>query len=365
MRIGIDATSVLDEGTGLENHVLTVVDALARFSDHEVVAFVRRKVPSQWDELKGRLEVHCLETDSQAIATQVLLHRAAEKAKLDVLYCGAKPAPALYSGNLLVGIHDPIPWMHPDLMGRGAAPWFRVFHSVSLRRGAHVATPSSVSKTALEVLLGLDPGRVHVVGNALAPWYQTYVDNADLERPAIAPTEPYFLVVRRIDPRSGLSTVLDAWDDLRQRNRHVRLALAGKVGWKVESLVERARATPGVIMLGEVSAPDLAGLYRHALAFVTASMHEGFGLTVLEAMALGAPVLATGIPSHVEVAGDAFRYFAVGDWKSLSGTMEQLVQDEGERIRLTSAGKTRASLFSADRLASQFVEAARATGAER
>ena len=239
MRVGIDASSVLDEGTGLENHVLTLVDALARFSNHELVAFVRRRAPDQWGELQGRLEVRSLDTDNQAFATQVLLPRAAERAKLDVLYCGAKPAPAQYSGRLLVGIHDPIPWMRPDVMGRGAAPWFRAFHGISLRRGAHVATPSAVSKGALEKLLGLEPERVHVVGNALAPWYTPYLDAIDIERPAIAPAYPYFLVVRRMDPRSGLSTVLDAWDELRHRHGDIRLAVAGKVGWKVGSLACR------------------------------------------------------------------------------------------------------------------------------
>lgn len=361
MRIGIDASSVLDEGTGLENHVLTLVDALARFSDHELVVFVRRKLPRQWDEIQGRLEARCLDTDSQVLATQVLLRRAARRARLDVLYCGAKPAPAGYAGTLLVGIHDPIPWMKPDVMGRGAAPWFRTFHSMSIRHGAHVATPSAVSKGALEALLGLEGRRVHVVGNALAPWYQRYLAGAAIERPAVAPSAPYFLAVRRIDPRSGLSTVLDAWDDLRRRHPHVRLVLAGKAGWKAGSWVERARATPGVTMLGEVSAPDLAGLYRHALGFVTASMHEGFGLTVLEAMALGAPVLATGIPPHLEVGGDAARYFAVGDWTSLSRAMERLVHDEGERTGRVARGKARALVFSAERLATRFLEAAEAT----
>lgn len=359
MRIGIDATAVLDEGTGLENHVMTLADALMRFTEHTVVAFVRHRPPESWAEAEAeRLETVVLSVDSQVLATQWHLPRAASQARLDILYCGAKPAPATYTGRLMVGIHDPIPWTDPAVMGRGAAPWFRAFHSVSIRHGARICTPTEASRRALEVVLGLGPHRVSVIGNALAPGYDTLRRDPDLPRPSRAPDTPYFLAVGRSDPRRGLGTLLDAWDHVRREEPDLALVLVGKTGWKVGDLVERAHRTSGVHLVGEVPTPELAGFYRHARGFATASVHEGFGLTVLEAMSMGCPVVASAIPPHVEVAGASAVYFGPGDWQALARHLLWLARTDGG-IQMREAGLLRASAFSAERLAYRWEESAR------
>lgn len=362
MRVGVDATSVLDEGTGVENHVLTVVDALARYSDHELVAFVRRRPPDAWREHAGRLEVRALQTDSQVIATQVLLPRAAARAGLDVLYCGGKPPPAFYSGELLVGIHDAIPWAHPEFMGsRRAAVWFRTLYGRSVRGNCTVVTVSESSRRAIAVSLRIPPADIRVVGNALAPWFSG-LDVEALPRPAFMPHGEYLLAVARLDPRRGVMTLLDAWDDIRTRRPDLNLVLAGKIGWKVNAAIERASRTPGVTMTGEVDHLSLAALYSHAAAFVTASVHEGFGLPVLEAMFFGAPVVATEIPPHVELASGAGSFFPAGDPRALAAAVSQVLEDQDARSRLIAAGQARALTFSAERLAAAFTSAAEPGG---
>lgn len=364
MRVGIDATSVLDEGTGVENHVLTVVDALARHSDHTLVCFVRHGPPAAWPALGERVEVRSLDTDSQVVATQVLLPRAAKAAALDVLYCGGKPPPALYPGRLLVGIHDAIPWVHPEYMGsRRAVAWFRILYRLAVRRGATVATVSEASRQALAPVLGIRPEAIRVVANALVPWFEPLVDDSGLPRPASVPGD-YLLAVSRLDPRRGATTVLDAWDILRAERPDLTLVLAGKIGWNVGAVVERARATPGVVLTGEVGDRDLAGLYRHASALVTASQYEGFGLPVLEAMAFGTPVVASAIPPHVELASGAAELFPPGDAEAMAKAVAILLDDPVVRARATVAGRERAARFNARRLAAEWTEAAMtATGA--
>lgn len=365
MRLGIDATSVLDEATGVENHVLTVVDALARHTDHELVAFVRRRPPDQWARLGGRVEVTILGTTSQALATQVLLPRAAARAGLDLLYCGGKPAPALYRGALLVGIHDAIPWERPDVMGsRRAVMWFRAFHRAAIRKGGPILTVSESSKRALVSALRIDPARLEVVGNALPPWFEPLIDEPGLSRPACAPDGPYLMAVCRADPRRGLSTLLDAWDLVRADLPDVRLALVGQVGWNVAPLIRRAGSTPGVQLLGQVTDEELAGLYRHASAYVTASLLEGFGLPVLEAMSFGTPVLASAIPPHLEVAGEAATFFPPGDGRALATAVVELLGSSRAQERARRAGRAQAARFSSERLAERFGEVASAAVAD-
>jgi glycosyltransferase involved in cell wall biosynthesis len=359
MRVGIDATSVLDEGTGVENHVLTVVDALARHTDHELVCFVRRRPPAAWRDLGARMEVVTLATDSQVVATQILLPRAARAARVDVLYCGGKPPPAAGTVPLMVGIHDAIPWEHPEFMGsRRAVVWFRSLYRLAVRRGAAVVTVSEASRRALAAVLGVPPDRIGVVGNALGPWFARLVDDPGLARPPAAPEESYLLAVSRMDPRRGVTTLLDAWDTLRAERPALRLVLAGKTGWNVSDAVARARRTPGVVLTGEVDQMALAGLYRHATALVAASVYEGFGLPVLEAMAFGTPVVASSIPPHLELAAGAARFFPPTDSAALAGAIRHLLDDERARGDAAAAGRERAAAFSAPRLAAGLTAAA-------
>lgn len=359
MRVGIDATSVLDEETGVENHVLTVVDALARFSDHELVCFVRQRPPKAWCELDDRIEVCVLKTDSQVVATQILLPRAARRTGVDLLYCGGKPPPAIYAGPLLVGIHDAIPWEHPEYMGsRRAVMWFRSLYRRSVRSGSTVVTGSDASRQALAPVLELHPSDIHVIGNALAPWFVALVDDPGLPWPAQAPDGEYVLAVSRFDPRRGVATILDAWALLHDKRPDLKLLLAGKVGWHVNTVIERARRTPGVILTGEVDRRTLASLYRHAAAFITASVYEGFGLPVLEAMSFGAPIVASAIPPHMELASGAAEFFPPGDSPALARAAELVLGDPVVQERARQAGRARAAAFSARALAAEWTRAA-------
>lgn len=352
MRIGIDATSVLDERSGVEGHVFAAVEALAAETSDELVVFVRRRPPERWAHMAERLDLRSLATDSQALATQVLLPLEARRARVDVLYCPAKPPAAAGTVRVLDAIHDVVPWTRPETMGRGAGIWYRTFDTLAVRRGAHIATGSDASASEIRRVLPR-AGQVHVIGHALPPWLAEAAAAPDPERPAIAGDGDYLLSVCRIEPRKDLGCVLDAWDMLRHRPgfEGVRLVLAGRPAWKVGTLVERAGATPSVVLTGWVDEADLPGLYAHAMAFVTASREEGFGLPVLEAMTFGTPVVASAIPPHEEVAAGAGVHFPVGDARTLATAIGDLLADPEAAERLRRAGRARAADFSAAALA--------------
>ncbi|MCO8126380.1 glycosyltransferase family 4 protein [Acidimicrobiia bacterium EGI L10123] len=345
MRIGVDATSVLDERSGVEGHVFAAVEALAQAPDDEVVAFVRRQVPTRWRHGPDRLRTVCLSTDSQAAATQLHLPRAIRQVGVDVLYCPAKPPPARPGVPVLDAIHDIVPWSRPETMGRGAGAWYRTFDRVAVQRGAHISTGTRAVAEELGTVLPVSD-RVHVVGGAMPPWLEAAARAGHHERPAVAGDGPYVLSICRIEPRKDLGTLLDAWELLGSARGATRLLLVGKVGWKVDAVVDRARRTAGVELCGWVDEADLPGLYAHAEAFVSPSLEEGFGLPVLEAMAFGAPVVASAIPPHLEVGQGGIDSFSPGDPAELAEHLLGLLGDERRRRRLTGAGRRRAACFS-------------------
>lgn len=360
MRIGVDATSVLDELTGVEVHVHSAVAALASDADldDEVVLFVRRRPPREWLDLPETFSIVPLRVSNQAWATQLSLPAAVRRADVDVLYCPAKPPPAATRRPTLAMVHDAVAWHRPETMGRGAAAWFRCFYRLAVRQGAHVAVPSASALHDVASALDVPNDRLHLVGNAVAPWLDVVAPPA---RPTLAGDGPYILSVCRIEPRKDLATVLDAWDLVRVDRPELRLLLAGKAGWKVDAVVDRARRAPGVELLGEVPSRELPGLYAHASAFVTASREEGFGLGVLEAMALGAPVVASSIGAHDEVAGTAAVMFAPGDSGTCALGLDRVVSDHALAESLRRAGRERAQLWSTRRLGERLRSALRAT----
>lgn len=350
MRVGIDATSVLDELSGVEVHILTVVDALSRHpvSGEEIVLFVRRQPPPTWNSLPDSFRVVSLPTSSQALATQVLLPAAASRAHLDLLHCPAKPPPAASTVRVVAGLNDAVPWTRPDTMGAGAARWYRWFSTVAVSRGAHATTLSEASASSIRAVFPRLGDRLHVTGASLAPWLREAATAGAHCRPGIG-SGPYVLSLCRIEPRKDLATVLDAWDLARDELEGYRLVLAGRPAWKVGSVIDRARSTPGVTLLGSVDNADLPGLYAHASAFVSASREEGFGLPLLEAMAFGAPVVATSIPAHVEVAGPALRPFSVGDAAGLAERLLEATHEQAGASR--TIGLAQAAQWSDRRLA--------------
>src|SRR5690606_6739659 len=109
----------------------------------------------------------------------------------------------------------------------------------------------------------------------------------------------HLLYVGDAEPRKDLPTLLAAYARYRAAAADpLPLVLAGTAS---------ARA-PGVRVVERPGPHELAGLYAHAAALVHPSRHEGFGLTVLEAVRAGAPVIAADVPAVREVAGGAARY---------------------------------------------------------
>lgn len=159
---------------------------------------------------------------------------------------------------------------------------------------------------------------------------------------------PYIFTAGTIEPRKDLATIVDAFERVRARHRSLSLVIAGRAGWLPNSAQAWLLSRPGITRLGHVSDADLDVLYRHADAFVAASIYEGFNLTVLEALAHGCPAIVSLIPAHREVAGDAARYFRPGDVHLLVDNIYELIRDRGTRAQLGQAGIRRAELYDVD-----------------
>ena len=126
--------------------------------------------------------------------------------------------------------------------------------------------------------------------------------------------EPFYLTVGTLEPRKNHDLLLDAFEGLWQGGSDARLVVAGRVGFGSEPLLRRMQRHPErgrrLFVFEDLSDAELASVYGAAAAVVCPSFAEGFGLPVVEALTRGVPVIASDIPSHVEVGGKHCLYFA-------------------------------------------------------
>jgi len=343
MRIGIDATLVRrDRLTGVERYALSLVGAMARLAPDELVLFTARDAPPALQTLA--VERHASPFAQRPPTDQLWLPLAAARARVDGLHLLAFPTPPLWRGRAILTLHDATPWLHRDTISVGMRYYYGPLYRQALRRASAIITVSHASRDDLVRVLDLPPDAVHVTHNG--------VDRRFFEaRAPEGPQAPYLLTVGTLEPRKNVPTLIEAFRALRAAGRDLQLVIVGRQGWAnplpLGDLAAHVRLT------GNVSDDELPELYAGAACFVLASHYEGFGLPLAEAMAAGAPAVASDIPALREVGGDTVRYASPDDAAAIAGAIGRALDAREESEAMAARARERARRFSWDSCAAE------------
>ncbi len=335
MRVLLDTTYARrgSSGTGV---YLDRVAAALRAAGVDIVEAVNERRPAPAGGGAGSARNLALD----AWWTQFELPRRARQAKADVLH---HPLPALAERATcpqVVTIHD----LAFERLPEHFAPAFRRWASRTHRHAAKGANAViCVSQTTRRDALarwGLDPAKIVVAPHG--PGQEPQPEH-------VVPR--HFLYVGDDEPRKNLGLLLDGYERYRAdagRAAALDLVLAGRARWDGPDL------PAGVLRRRD---PDLPALLGAAAALVHPALYEGFGLTALEAMNAGVPVIAARSPGLVETCGEAARYFDPHDGAGLAALLGTLATDPPARAALARGGRERAAEFSWQTSARRHIEA--------
>lgn len=350
MRIGIDARELCGQPTGVGRYLTGLLGAWAvdpRARAHTFRLYVPRALDGR--SLGPGVEVEVVPGAGGTWWEQVRLPSAANRDRLDAFFAPAYSAPLRLRAPLALTIHDVSFFAHPEWFRRREGARRRFFTRRAGRAARLVLTDSTFSKREIVRRVGLPERRIHVVAPGVVP-------------PARAPAAqtapargPLVLFVGSIFNRRRLPDLIQAFARVARDDAEARLEIVGDNRTRPYQDLTAIAAAAGVRervgIRSYVPEETLADLYARARAFAFLSEYEGFGLTPLEALANGVPLVLADTSVAREVCGDAALYVEAGDVAGTAAALRALLADEKARARALAPAPALLQRYTWDRAA--------------
>lgn len=355
MRIGFDARVIRYRGISTYTRNLLRHFAAAGI---EVVVFCQ----DQEKETMPSAEAFTLVSanmDPLAPHTRGAFRKLVEKAGVDLLHVPSPWAPTPLDVPLVATVHDVTPLLYP----RSLSPVLRMRYKRQLTRtlgeSRHIITVSNISLSTLIAYAGVDPAKVSVIYNGVSERFRP-----DVSDEAQSAARHYYSLPERFAfwagdfrPEKNLAFLIKAWARLLKRfGETPTLVLAGaqrgEYG-KLKRTVEKRGLEDKVLFPGLIRDDDLPAVYSAAALFVFPSLHEGFGLPPLEAMACGTPCVVSDSSSLPEVTGSAALRFNPTSLDAFEDCVIRVLTEPELRESLRREGLCRAATFSWSRAAEE------------
>ena len=363
MHIGLDGLPLTGPKTGVGHYTLEIARALANSepsSQFELVypSTYAAITPSELHEpglpanLKlERVRVGPLERHWWSVG----LPRYVRRRRFDLFHGTNFDVPLWRRCATVLTIHDLSQLLHPETHETRSVNRARRRLPRMARVADAIITPTETVRGDVCELLKVSQDKVFAVPEAARACFRPLpLPETVAVRNRLGVADDFLLAVGTLEPRKNLSVLVSAFAELGNTHPNIQLVIAGGRGWLSGPLFETIRQSPvrdRIVLTDYLHDDDLQALYSSCRVFIYPSIHEGFGLPPLEAMACGAPVIASRIPALEETAGAAALLFDPKSVAELVRKILELLNNDEARRELASAGRRRAAEFSWERSA--------------
>ncbi len=356
MRIAIDARMI--NASGIGRYLRNLINELQKLDKKNEYYILLLK--DDYYSLNFNQNFYKVLADFKwyTVKEQIFLPQILNKIKPDLVHFPHFNVPIFYGGKFVVTIHDLIHQhhstrntsFHDPLTFRIKKLGYTKVFEFALRNSEKIFTPSEFVKKQLINEWRISRSKILVTPEAVDDIFFRSKKNDEL---LSGVRSPYILYVGNAHPHKNVEGLIKAFLKLKESN--LKLVLSGKDNYFWQRIKKEFK-NPDIIYTGYIADKELVALYKNAKCFVTASFEEGFGLPVLEAMALGCPVVCSDIGSLREVGGNAALYFNSRDINDMANNISHMLSNFSLRNELIEKGRKRVKLFNFQKMAKQTLE---------
>ncbi len=367
---GIDASSANKQmRTGVENYCRELIEAMKPHQlegGEQVVLYSNTKLDQGFGVLPQAWSSAVLNWPpgrgwmSMRVSWEILRRRSS------VLFVPGQALPIVCPHATVTTVHDLAFARRPDLYEPSTRKRLTRVTNKAIKKATKILVPSLATKQDLIDLYKIADNRIIVTPLAASTLYRRYTQEearATLQKYRLGTN--LFLVVGRLEKKKNITNLIRAFELFKNRRGlgdPFELVFIGVPGYGYGEMKKYFELSPHkeqIRQLGYLPDEEVAPLMSQAIAYLFPSWYEGFGIPNLEAMAAGTALIASDIPAHREVVGDAGLLVPPGEPEAWAHALDRIVKDGTLRTELIAKGTEHVKQFSWEKTAEQTWEVLR------
>ena len=358
IKIKIIIDSLNKELTGIGNYTENLIKNLRKF-DLSLEYINYKKIDRYNSKIyPNLLKGHFLETYSWYLELPFLIR----KEKNTIIHNPSQiPTFFKFKNKSVISVHDLAPLKFPKVHKFGRKILYEFLLPRTLKNASRIIVASKSTKNdILKIFPKINSEKIKVIYFAANENYKVIKNEKKLDYIGKKYNLPnkFILFVGTIEPRKNIVRLLKAFSEV-YKKIPILLVITGKLGWKYKKIYytyKKLNLEDKVIFTGYVDEKDLPSIYNLATIFVLPSLYEGFGLTPLEAMQCGCPVVTSNVSSLPEIVGNAAIKVSPYSVKEIEDAIYSLLTNKKLRKKYIKKGLKQAKKFNWKKCAEETLE---------
>ena len=363
MKIGIDGRLWNETGVGrYTRNLVNGIDSLAASKkiNHEISVFLRKNEFTTLEFKSPNIKKVLADISWHSLSEQIFFTKILRHEKLDLMHFPYFSLPISYKRPYVVTIHDLIINRFPT--GKASTlptpiywgKWFgyKFILKKGISNAKKIIVPSHAVEAELKDQFGVAGDRVKVI-------YEGGFEEKDPGEGKNVLGKKYFLKVGNAYPHKNVNTLLNAFSKVYAKDQSVYLVFAAKKDFFYKRILEKITypLMSNIIFIENPTDKELKNLYKNAIATIVPSFMEGFGLTAIEALSCGCPILLSDIPVHREICKNTASYFDPYDETDMAQKMQNAISvTPAQREKFAKMANAFVKKYSWEKMVSQTLE---------